>query len=118
MKRLTVGLFAIGLISTGVAYAEESAETTKTHETDGKKTTHSRKVKHKDDGAGNSEVKTTTTDKTEASTPTGKGGDKSETVRTHETDGKKTRQSSKVERKAGADGSEVKTETTNKTDTK
>ena len=45
-------------------------------------------------------------------------GDKSETVRTHETDGKKTRQSTKVERKAGADGSEVKTETTNKTDTK
>ena len=111
-----MGVFtAVSLLSGSVAMAEDKQEVTKTHETDGKKTTRSKKVKQTTDGAGNTEVKTETVKKTELSTPTGNGGEKRETVRTHETDGKKTTSSKKVTHKADSDGNEVKTETVNKT---
>ena len=118
MKTILGMVTAFGLLAGSAAMADEKTETTKTHETDGKKTTTTRKVKHKSDGAGNSEVKTETVKKTERSDPSGNGGEKSEVVRTHETDGKKTTSSRKVTHKAGAKGDEVKTEKVDKTEVK
>ena len=65
MKKLALTLTAIGLLSYGAAFADETSEKTQTHETDGKTTTRTRKVKRKADGKGNSSVKTETTEKTE-----------------------------------------------------
>lgn len=66
MKNLALALTAFGMLSSGIAFADETSQKTETHETDGKTTTRTKKVKHKDDGKGNSSVKTETTEKTEA----------------------------------------------------
>ena len=118
MKNILRVFAAMGLFSASAAMADEKMETTKTHETDGKKTTSSKKVKHSRDADGSSEVKTETDKKTELSKPSGNGGEKSEVVRTHTTDGKKTTSSRKVTHKAGAKGDEVKSVTVNKTEMK
>ena len=65
MKTLALTLSAFALLSFGSAFADETTQKTETHDTDGKTTTHTQKVKHKADGKGNSSVKTETTDKTE-----------------------------------------------------
>ncbi|MDB4964965.1 MAG: hypothetical protein JWN44_654 [Myxococcales bacterium] len=65
MKKLALALTAISMFSYGAAFADEKTEKTETHDTDGKSTTKTKKVKHKADGKGNSEVKTETTEKTE-----------------------------------------------------
>ena len=65
MKTLALTLTTLGLLSYAVAFADETTEKTETHDTDGKSTTRTRKVKHKADGKGNSSVKTETTEKTE-----------------------------------------------------
>ena len=118
MKNILRVFTAVGLLSTSFAMADEKTEVKKTHETDGKKTTRTVKVKHTRDADGSNEVKTEIDKKTERSTPSGKGGEKSETVRTHETDGKKTTSSRKVTHSAGKKGDEVKVVTDNKTDMK
>ena len=118
MKNIIRVFTAVGLFSASAAMADEKMETTKTHETDGKKTTMTKKVKHKSDGNGNSEVKTEIDRKTETSNPSGKGGEKTEVTRTHDTEGKKTTSKTKVTHKSGAKGDEVKTETVNKTEIK
>ena len=65
MKTLALMLTAFALLSSSVAFADETSVKTQTHETDGKTTTRTKKVKHKSDGKGNSSVKTETTEKTE-----------------------------------------------------
>lgn len=65
MKNLALTLTTLGLLSYGAAFADETSEKTETHDTEGKTTTRTRKVKHKADGRGNSSVKTETTEKTE-----------------------------------------------------
>ena len=64
MKKLALVLTAVGLFSYGAAFADEKSEKTETHDTDGRTTTRTKKVKRKADGKGNSEVKTETTEKT------------------------------------------------------
>jgi hypothetical protein len=119
MKRLAVGLFALGLLSPAVAFSDEKTEKTETHETDGKKTTRTRKVKHSADAKGNEEVKTETVRKTEVGKATGSGDEKATKSETHETDGKKTTQTKQVKHSADGDGnSAIKTETTKKTEVK
>jgi len=65
MKKLTLTLATLGLLSYGAAFADETSEKTETHDTDGKTTTRTKKVKRKADGKGNSSVKTETSEKTE-----------------------------------------------------
>jgi hypothetical protein len=65
MKTFALALSAFALLSMGTAFADETTQKTETHDTDGKTTTRTKKVKHKADGKGNSSVKTETTEKTE-----------------------------------------------------
>ena len=65
MKKFALTLTALGLLSYGAAFADETSQKTETHDTDGKTTTRTKKVKRKADGKGNSSVKTETTEKTE-----------------------------------------------------
>lgn len=66
MKKIAIALTAIGFLASAGAYADEKMEKSETHDTDGKKTTRTKKVKHKADGKGSSEVTTEKTEKTEA----------------------------------------------------
>ena len=68
MNKILTVFTALGLLSASAAMADEKIETTKTHETDGKKTTHSSKVSHKAGKKGN-EVKSESMQKTEVSKP-------------------------------------------------
>lgn len=116
MNRFVIALFALGMLAPAMALSDEKAEKTEVHEMDGKKTTRTKKVKHSADAKGN-EVKTEITEKTELSKATGSGKDKVEKTETHEMDGKKTTRTRKVKRSAdGSGNSEVKTETTRKTE--
>jgi hypothetical protein len=65
MKNLALTLSAFALFSFGAAFADEKTEKSETHETDGKTTTRTKKVKRKADGKGNSSVETETVRKTE-----------------------------------------------------
>ena len=65
MKTIALTLTTLGLLSYGAAFADETTQKTETHDTDGKTTTRTKKVKRKADGKGNSSVKTETTEKTE-----------------------------------------------------
>jgi hypothetical protein len=65
VKKFALTLTALGLLSYGAAFADETSQKTETHDTDGKTTTRTKKVKRKADGKGNSSVKTETTEKTE-----------------------------------------------------
>jgi len=65
VKKFALTLTALGLFSYGAAFADETSQKTETHDTDGKTTTRTKKVKRKADGKGNSSVKTETTEKTE-----------------------------------------------------
>jgi hypothetical protein len=65
MKNLALTLSAFALFSFGAAFADEKTEKTETHETDGKTTTRTKKVKRKADGKGNSSVEIDTVRKTE-----------------------------------------------------
>ena len=117
MKRLTTGLFALGLLSSAMAFADEKSEKSEVHETDGKTTTRTRKVKHTADSKGNKEVKVETDTKTEVGKASGSGEDKTMKSETHETAGKKTTHTKKVKHSAdGAGNDQVKTETVNKTE--
>ena len=117
MNRFAIALFAAGLLSPAIALSDEKTEKTETHEMDGKKTTHTKKVKRSADGKGNEEVKTEIVRKTEVGKANGSGDEKSTKTLTHETDGKTTSTTTTVSHTADGKGtSGVKTETVKKTD--
>ena len=64
MKNLALVLTTLGLLAQR-RFCRRDVGEDRDHETDGKTTTRTKKVKHKTDGKGNSSVKTETTDKTE-----------------------------------------------------
>ena len=65
MKTLALTFAALTLLSSAASFADEKTEKTETHETDGKTTTRTKKVKRKADGKGNSSVEIDTVRKTE-----------------------------------------------------